>query len=403
MQEDFIPIIIGTDINAYAMSRAFHEAYGTKPVIIGKTLLSFVKYSKIIREIILHSGLWDTDSFVSTMISVAEKYDYKNQKLVLVGTNDFYVRLIIENAETLKKYYIFNYINEDLLNKILVKKNFYELCRAHGIDIPDTFVYSCKLDDKVLPITKFPVIIKPSNGVNYLKCHFDGQQKVYRPESMEELKKNVASIVTSGYKDELIIQDFIPGDDTFMWDSVFYCGKDKKAKLISFGQVVLQEHTKTAIGNYTAVIARYNEEMMLKLKNFLEAIGYVGFANFDIKYDTRDGKHKIFEVNVRQGRSSFYVVACGYNLAKYLVDDIIYNKELSLTLVNKPMLFTVVPHIVIRNFVANKSIRDEAMSLIKSGNYVNPLYYDKDRSFTRMLYMFFRQLNYIKKYRENNW
>ncbi len=385
------------------MSRAFHEAYGTKPVIIGKMLLPFVKYSKIIRDIVLHDALWDTDSFMKTMISVAEKYDYKNQKLVLVGTNDFYVRLIIENTEELKKYFVFNYINEELLNKILVKKNFYELCKIHNVDFPETFIYSCANDDKVLPITKFPVIIKPSNGVNYLKCHFDGQQKVYRPESMEELQKNISSIVASGYVDELIIQDFIPGDDTFMWDSVFYCGRDGKAKLISFGQVVLQEHTKTAIGNYCSVIARYNEEMMMKLKNFLEDIGYVGFANFDIKYDTRDGKFKIFEVNVRQGRSSFYVVACGYNLAKYLVDDIIYKKELSLALINKPMLFTVVPHIVIRNFVGNIAIRDEAMSLIKAGNYVNPLYYNKDAGFLRMLYMFFRQLNYIKKFKENVW
>lgn len=401
--DKFIPVIIGTDLNAYAMARCFHEAYGIKPVVVGKLLLPFVKYSNIISDIVLHTELWGTDSFLKTMISVAEKYDYKNQKLILVGTNDFYVRLIIENTVELKKYFTFSYIDENLMNKLLVKANFYPLCKEYGLEIPETFIYSCKNNDENINFNKFPAIIKPSNGVEYLKHHFEGQQKVFKVDNIEELKKVIGMVVSSGYTADLIIQDFIPGDDTYMWDSVFYCNTAGKAKLISFAQVVLQEHTKTAIGNYTALIARYNEEMMHKLQAFLEHLGYVGFANFDIKFDARDGKFKIFEVNIRQGRSSFYVTACGYNLAKYLVDDVLYHREQTLTLVNKPMLFTVVPHIVLNKFVENISIRDEARKLIHEGHYVNPLFYKKDRNIMRAIYMFFRQLNYIKKYRENTW
>ena len=35
---------------------------------------------------------------------------------------------------------------------------------------------------------------------------------------------------------------------------------------------------------------------MARLKNFLETIGYTGFCEFDLKYDSRDGKFKVIKV-----------------------------------------------------------------------------------------------------------
>jgi D-aspartate ligase len=400
---NFIPVLVGGDINTYSMARCFYEAYGITSVFICRELLPIVEGSILIKEVVLDDGLLDTPSFLRTLFDVAQKYKSTGKKLVLVGTNDFYVRLIIENKEALSKEYSLSYIDASLMENLLVKANFYKLCEKHGIETPKTYFYSCKTREKITLPFNYPVILKPSNGVAYLKRKFIGQQKVYKINSDTELKNVVTSIEASGYDEDLIIQDFIPGDDTAMWDSVFYCDTHGKAKLISFAQVVLQEHTPTAIGNYTALISRYNEEMMMKLKKFLEELGYVGFANFDMKYDLRDGTFKIFEVNIRQGRSSYYVTACGYNLAKYLVDDIIYKKDIPLALVNKKILFSVVPKFVIRNFVSNKAIRDEAVALMKEGAFINPLFYEKEKSLKRLFYLFLRQLNYVQKYYQNKW
>lgn len=52
------------------------------------------------------------------------------------------------------------------------------------------------------------------------------------------------------------------------------------------------------------------------------------FSNFDIKYDVRDNRYKFFEINTRQGRSNYYVTGSGFNVARYFVEEFVYNKEI---------------------------------------------------------------------------
>ncbi len=385
------------------MAISFHEEYNIKPILVGKEEMSFTKWSNVIDHIEIHPNLWDKQAFVAVLSEVADKYQSPDKQLLLIGTNDFYVRLIIENADVLREKFVFNYMSEELMNNLLVKSNFYKLCEEHGIDTPKTYFYSCAKKEPFTEEVLFPLIVKPSNGVEYYKHKFQGQQKVYRVENQQQLQEVISKVNASGYQEDLIIQDYIPGDDTYMWDSVFYMSSKGKAQLSTLAQVVLQEHTVTAIGNYTALITRYNEDLMKKLQHFLEAVGYVGFANFDLKYDERDGKFKVFEVNIRQGRSSYYTTALGHNMARYFVDDIIYHKDKELTLLNEHYLFTVVPKIVLKKFVDNKEIQQEIRTLLRQGKWGNPLFYKNDRNLTRKLYLIARQLNYYKKYKNNSW
>src|SRR5699024_2602402 len=175
-----------------------------------------------------------------------------------------------------------------------------------------------------------------------------------------------------------------------MWDSVVYVNSKGKAELVTFGQVALQEHTPTAIGNYTAIVSRYNEEMMRAITQFLEKVNYRGFANVDMKYDKRDGTFKVFEINVRQGRSSYYATQMGHNLAKYLVDDVIHNKEKELTLAYEEALFSVVPKYILKKYVTNEKMNQEIRELIKKKKLANPLFYREDKSFKRKLYLLAR-------------
>lgn len=131
----------------------------------------------------------------------------------------------------------------------------------------------------------------------------------------------MGKIYTNGYTEDLILQDFIPGDDSNMRVLNAYVDKDHKVKMMCLGHPLLEDPTPQSIGNYMAILPAFSQKLYDTVQSFLEKLNYTGMANFDIKYDPRDGEYKFFEINLRQGRSSFYVTLNGYNLAKWYVDD----------------------------------------------------------------------------------
>ena len=146
----------------------------------------------------------------------------------------------------------------------------------------------------------------------------------------------------------------------------------------------------------------YNEKIYDQIKRFLETIHYTGFANFDMKYDERDGEYKLFEINLRQGRSSFYVTLGGYNLAKFLVDDYVLETPFKETIYGKAnKLWIGVPKGILKKYIVAGSDKNKALTFISEGKYGTTINYKKDMSFKRFLlvqHMFYTYYDRYKTY-----
>lgn len=403
---DFEVLIIGSDINAYYMARCCHESYNKKAYLIGKEPMKFTTYSKIL-NISYEPNIHESNAFKKVIEDFVN--EHKDKKILLIGSNDNYVRLIIENQEYLDELgVVYSKFSEELLNNLLVKENFYN--NFKGVDIPETYIYSLKdkLYNKIIDSIGFPLILKPSNGVEYHAHEFIGQAKVYKIKTKEELNKVINDIKNSGYEDNLIIQKFIKGDDTYLFDCVAYVDRNGKAKLMTFAQIGLQEHTPTGIGNATVVVNGYNRydntnKTVEKLKKAIEKSGYHGFCEFDLKYDEDDKTFKVLEINPRQARCSYYLAFAGFNLVKYLVDDLILNKDLEYTFIDNQVCLSFVPMCIIKKYISDKELVEKIIKLKKDKKLVNPLRYKKDNSLKRKLWLILRDFNYIVKYRNNRW
>ena len=397
MEKEFIPVILGNDINTYSMSRAFYEAYGVKSIVMGKVNSGPSCNSRII-DFRAASALDRQDIFIRTVTELAEKYSEK--KIILIGCGDNYVEQIIRNKAVLPANVIAPYVDEEMMDSLLTKIRFYEMCDRYGIVYPGTFIYDRFMGDSFKLPFGFPVIVKPSNGIKYWQHEFPSQKKVYKLKSEEELKAVIKQVYEAGYDDQLIIQDFIPGEDSNLRVMICYSGTDRKVKLMSLAHVVLEEHTPHGLGNTAVLMNEYNPELSEMLRNFLDSIGYTGFSTFDIKYDQRDGKYKILEVNLRQGRSNYYVTAVGNNLARYVVEDHIYNKKLQLEIANARNLWTVIPLGVAFRYTKDGAVASQMRELVNEKRITNPLFMKGDNKVKRVLFLYKLHLSHYLKFRK---
>lgn len=397
MEQPFLPILLGSDMNAYGMARAFYEAYGIKPLVLGRSHLTATQDSSILnfKEI---ANLNQQDVFVPALEKIAKQYSDK--KLLLLACGDDYAKLIIKNKPALQQYFTVPYIDEALMDKILLKENFYKMCEKYEFKYPGTTTVTAENYKDFTPPFEYPIILKASNSVAYWACSFPGKKKVFVAHDEEEKSAILKAIYSSTYQDTMIVQEFIPGDDSYMRVMNAYVGKDGKVKLMCLGNPILEEHSPEGIGSYAAIITTFDEKLMDKVRFFLEDIGYTGFANFDMKYDARDGEYKLFEINLRNGRSSYYVTAAGYNLMKYVADDHMLNINQELTYANNKHLWMIIPKGVLFKYASNEKLKLEAKKLIRDGKWTNSLFFKEDMNFKRWIKLTLNNLNYYRKYKK---
>lgn len=393
----FLPILLGSDMNAYGMARAFYEAYGIKPLVLGRSHLTATQDSRILQFQQI-DRLNEQEYFIPAMQKVAE--DLKGKNLLLLACGDDYAKLIIKNKPVLQKWYTVPYIDESLMDEILLKENFYKMCEKYNFKYPGTTTVTAENYQDFIPPFDYPIILKASNSVEYWACKFPGKKKVFVAHDEAEKTAILKAIYASTYQDTMIVQEFIPGDDSYMRVLNAYVGKDGKVKLMCLGNPILEEHSPEGIGSYAAIVTTYDKELMDKVKFFLEDIGYTGFANFDMKYDYRDGEYKLFEINLRNGRSSYFVTASGHNLMKYVADDHMLNIKQDTTYVQDKHLWMIIPKGVLFKYASNEKLKMEAKTLIRDGKWTNSLFYDKDMNFKRWIKLTLNNLNYYRKYKK---
>lgn len=323
----FAPVIIGGDAGAYGAARAFHEAYGINSVVLSKHQMWMIRHSRIIEHLEVENGTVMEHVRTGLVAPQISRLRERGIKILLLGAIDSTVEAIIELREThpedLGTDVLVPYVDSARFEAGTVKDNFTALAERLGVDHPVTRVVDFSRDlDAQLPLDlSFPVWAKPADVTAWYWTEFEGKHKVHRVETPQALHELFTKVHDAGYRASFVIQEEVPGDDQNMRVLTCYADQDSVVRFASWGETVLEDHSPAALGNPSVILSTTNTEAVDQAQLLLAELGWVGYANFDLKYDPRDAKTKFFELNPRLGRSNYYITGAGNNPVEYYVRD----------------------------------------------------------------------------------
>lgn len=382
------PVILGGDAGAYSLARAFHEGYGVRSTVVSIRPTPNVTHSGIIRNVV-EPRLDEPDVLVELIRRIAAAGP---GPVIVLTCVDWYVRALAEHRERLEDVAIVPYPSVDLLDRVMDKRRFSELCQEVGVPHPRT-----EVRDGGEPVgdldLRYPLIAKPGDNTAWHQVSFHGKAKVHLVQDREELAALLTAAGDAGYRRPMIIQEYVPGDDSQMRIMTTYSDRTGAVRMAWGGRVLLEEHTPGTLGNPAAILTGPLPQVEADARRLVEHLGWTGFANFDVKVDPRTGVGHFFELNPRTGRSNYYLTASGLNPAAYWMGD-------HLTGFWPPaaepleVLYRIVPGFLLDRYLQDKSVRAE----VRRARAVHPLKYGRDRSPRRDAWVRLAELNQVRKF-----
>ncbi|MBE0447295.1 MAG: ATP-grasp domain-containing protein [Actinobacteria bacterium] len=261
------------------------------PVHVIDYELSIGRFSRCIQKFHKCPHVNNEEALVNFLIDLTKREGLWGW--ILFPTNDETVALLSRHKTLLSEYLRVWTPPWETISQVYDKRLTHQLADRVGVDSPKTVVAKSYEELNDIDI-RFPAIIKPAVKDRF---YAKTKSKALLANNMKELIKQFKRGERVVASEELMIQEVIPGGAEHLYS---YCSLFKdgipKAKLMARRA---RQHPMD-FGHASTFVETINipelEEASLKL---LRAIDYYGLSEVEFKYDNRDGKYKLLEINAR--------------------------------------------------------------------------------------------------------
>ncbi len=280
-------IVLGGHIQGLNIARIYGKA-GIDVIVLDNDSKNLAKHSKFTKAFYLYQD----SNFLPLLEHFKHHKLYKNW--LIIPTNDAQVKLLSENKTYLERYFKVSTHNWQVVQKCYNKIYTYTIAKELNIPIAWTIFPQSKDELISRDDIPYPCIIKPAVMHTFYSKF---KKKVFVCNNRKELLLNYEEASKVIPKDEIIIQDIIPGSSMNQYSvGAFFTNKEMINHII----VRRKRQHPIDFGNATTFAESVEIEELKELANrFLEHIDYSGLCEVEFKFDSRDKSYKLLEINPR--------------------------------------------------------------------------------------------------------
>jgi len=387
LNKKILPIVLGGGVNGYSAIRSIYETFNIKSKII-EYRKYFSYYSKFSDYYFVSDPKSNPNEFVEKLIDISKNH-YESKKIIFPTTDAFLIPLL-KNMNRLEKHYIFPFSKWSVVKKLIFKDKLYQLCKNLNIKYPRTQKIS-RIDDLDLNIISFPVLVKPSNVVDFETC-FSGEKKNKIFDKKERLIKYLKKrFTTKDFKSGFIVQNYIKGGTENLYTITTYTDKNFDIKGASIGHK-LNQYPPDA-GTIRSGYVNWKEGLFEDTQKLFKETGFYGIANTEYKLDQETGEFYMMEVNPRSGVWNYSCYATGVDLFGMSIKEHALDKEIDFKKSNENIVWTIE-----NKDRLLKQIKDtpyhEQIKNEKNINFIDPRK-NPDENFKYKSYLFINRLREI--------
>ena len=209
---------------------------------------------------------------------------------VLLTAADWAAIFIESHADELEEHFAFPNAPTPVVHRLVDKWSMNQLAAELGIPTPETVCPQSR-DDVAAYVesARFPVVVKATDS---FREHVPASTVARTPADLLDKYDREAALGPPN----MIFQEYIPGDATSVWMCNAYFDRDGRCRAIFTGQKLRQ---LSSTGIATLAVCVENETVARQTQSFLEGVGYRGCVGIGHRYDARDGRYKLLDVNAR--------------------------------------------------------------------------------------------------------
>ena len=237
---------------------------------------------------------------------------------ILITTNDPATVFVADNSSYLQAWFLLPDQSAGLVRALADKKQMYTLAKQHRIPTAETVFPTSRQDVlEFLERALFPIMLKGIDGFRLWKR--TGRKMFIVSNERELLERYDAA--EDPECPNLMIQEYIPGGDDTVWMFNGYFNRESECLIGFTGKKIRQCPVHT--GSTSLGICLANDEVEKTTKRFMKSVGYRGILDIGYRYDARDGKFKVLDVNPRIGSTfRLFAAANGMDVARALYLDL---------------------------------------------------------------------------------